>query len=160
VAAGQCAFTCPIASALFGFLTGTIGCRALVADSLISEQLADRTLSCGDSFRSVEGDSRSGGPTMSLERPFPARRIDRLDDRVFNTLMFQHRRSSATAANILQLCSGSGLFRKEWILVSRRRGDTVFGRFRDLWWKRRIVTGEARTGALDRAAIRFRGGRR
>jgi hypothetical protein len=66
--------------------------RWLLADRsfvlLNSEQLADRTLSRADGLRSVEGDSPSGGPTISLERPFPARRIDRLDDRVFNTLMF------------------------------------------------------------------------
>ena len=67
-------------------------------------------------------------------------------------------RTSATAANILQLCGGSGLLRKEWVLVSRRRGASAFGGFRELWWKRRIVTGEAGTDALDRAAIRFRYG--
>ena len=70
------------------------------------------------------------------------------------------RRDSAAAANILQLCSRSGLLRKEWILVSRRRIGTVFGRFHDLWRKRRIVTGEARAGIVDRSAMRFRGGRR
>ncbi|WP_298884857.1 hypothetical protein [uncultured Bradyrhizobium sp.] len=30
---------------------------------------------------------------MSLKRPFPARWIDRLDNGVFNTLMFHHRES-------------------------------------------------------------------
>jgi hypothetical protein len=55
---------------------------------LISEQLPDRTLSCVDSLRSIEGDSGFGGSTISLKRPFPAQPINRLDDRVFNTLMF------------------------------------------------------------------------
>lgn len=62
--------------------------RACLLVLLISEQLADRTLSCADSLRSIEGDSGSGGPTISLKRPFPARRIDRLDYRVFISLMF------------------------------------------------------------------------
>ena len=97
---------------------------------------------------------------MSLKRPFPARWIERLDDCVLNALMFHDWRSSAAATDILQLCSGSGLFRKEWILVSRRRGDAVFGRFRGLWRKRSIVTGKARIGALDRSAIGLPDGRR
>lgn len=67
------------------------------------------------------------------------------------------RRTSATAANILQLCGGSRLFRNEWVLVPRRRVDNRFRGFPRLWRKRRVIAGKASVGALDGAAIGFCG---
>ena len=101
-----------------------------------------------------EGRVCAGGPSDGLVHPRSAS-IGPSDWRARARTSPLGRESSATAANILQPCGGSGLFRGERVPVTRRRGAIGLDRFRGLWRKRRIVTGEAGTGALDRAAIRL-----
>src|SRR6476469_5030862 len=65
---------------------------------------------------------------------------------------------STTAADVPQLGGCSGVFRNEWVLVSRARCIVLDNRgLPDFRRRRRIVTGEPPARAFDRATVRSGG---